>query len=132
MYSSATMSNSASGFREEELGAADDLGEGEGEESGASGEGECEDLDLGFLEGAGLAEGAGDASCIGFTGPVGLRGAEGGVTLGEGEGEGAPRTPKTPRPKARTKINKRSIMECPGGPAALPGAAEGKRFRRLP
>src|SRR3954467_12712285 len=103
MYSSATMSNSASGFREEELWEDDDLGGGEGEGEAASEGGAGAGEDLCFFRGAeaGFADGLGEeASGIGLTGPVGFKGAEG-VGFGEGEGEGAAKIREVARPRAR-------------------------------
>src|SRR5688572_21179584 len=98
MYSSATISNSASGLSGAGgLGEGDDFGAGEGEEEAGEDEagGGADDLDFGEGDEAGLAAGVGEAFPNGFTGPVGLRGAGGGdfvAGLGEGEGEGAPDT----------------------------------------
>src|SRR3954471_6430815 len=82
MYSSATKSSSASGFKGGGLFALEGFwvadGEGDEEEAGEEdSEGEGADFDLERRDGFSEAVGEGDASCIGFTGPVGLRGGAG-------------------------------------------------------
>ena len=120
MYSSATISNSASGLSGAEgVGEGDDFGEGEGEEE--PGEEEPEEAggvdDLDFREGddGGVAEGEGEALPNGLTGPVGFRGAGGGdfvAVLGEGvgEGEGAADTLESGRQTISAKIKERNLM----------------------
>lgn len=117
MYSSATMSNSASGLiGADGLGEGDDLRAGEGEEGAGEEEeeGGADDLDFGEGDDGGLAAGVGEAFPNGFTGPVGFRGAGGGdfvAGLGEGEGEGAPDTPESARQTASAKMKERSLMK---------------------
>src|SRR5688572_7398821 len=119
MYSSATMSNSASGLSGAEgTGEGDDLLAGEGEEEEAAGEeeagGGADDLDFREGDDGGVAEGVGEAFPNGFTGPVGFRTAGGGdfvAGLGEGEGEGAPETLESGRQMASAKMKERSLMK---------------------
>jgi hypothetical protein len=110
MYSSATMSNSASGLRAVALGDGD--GFGEGEEAAGEGEeeaGEAVDFGLAGAEGPGLAEGVGDAFCNGFTGPVGFSGVLG-VGLGVEEGKGAGIALERGRQTASAKMKERNLM----------------------
>ena len=114
MYSSATMSNSASGLSGAAgLGEGEDLGAGEGEEEAGEDEDEgggAEDLDLGEGDDAGV----GEAFPNGFTGPVGFRGAGGGdfvAGLAVGEGDGAPETLESGRQTASARIKERSLMK---------------------
>lgn len=113
MYSSATMSNSASGFSGAAgVGEGDDLAAGEGEEEETGGG--ADDLDFGEGDDAGLAAGVGEAFPNGFTGPVGFRGAGGGdlvAGLGEGEGEGAADTLESGRQTASAKMKERMVMK---------------------
>jgi hypothetical protein len=109
MYSSATMSNSASGLSGADgLGEGDDLGAGEGEEEEEGGE--ADDLDFREGDEGGWEAGVGAAFPNGFTGPVGLRGAGGGA-LGVGEGEGAPDALESARQTASAKIKERCLMK---------------------
>src|SRR6267154_4628679 len=127
MYSSATLSSSASGLRAgvglgEGLGL--DLGEGEGEES----EGGADDGEDFVLAGEGLAEGVGDAFCKGLTGPVGLSGGAG-FGVGVGLGEGAARS-ETPRQSGSAKMKRRNLMGASCGPPTLDDALRvAKNFR---
>src|ERR1043166_3654223 len=126
MYSSATMSYSASGLREEELWdeadleGGDDLevGEGEGEAESEEGDGLGEDLCFARGVCAGFSDGLGEAPGRGLTGPVGFKGAEG-VGLGEGEGEGAAGARESARPRASARMNRPRVMDAGGiGPSA--------------
>jgi hypothetical protein len=68
----------------------EDLAEAEGE-GVEEGEEDADGVGDDFVltgEDEGLAEGVGDAFCMGFTGPVGLRGGPG-FALGVGVGDGA-------------------------------------------
>src|SRR5687767_10376797 len=115
MYSSATISNSASGLTGPDgLAEGEDLGAGEGEEEPGEGDegGGADDLDFRVGdEGAREAAGVGEASPNGFTGPVGFRGAGGGDALGVGEGEGAPDALESARQIASAKMKERSLMK---------------------
>lgn len=126
MYSSATTSSSASGFREEELGEADGFdeggvdgfeeGDGDGDEASAEGEGEGEGDALAFGAfgagrfGEGEGEGEGEGADNGFTGPVGFSGAEGaGLGVAVGEGAAGPEDAR-PRLMVRAKTAQRNLM----------------------
>jgi hypothetical protein len=100
----------------EGFGVAD--GEGEAEEAGEEdSEGEGEDLGLERREGFSEGVGEGEASRIGFTGPVGLRGGAGfGVGVGEGDGDVAATTIAPARQNSSAKMNRRDLM----GAAARP------------
>ena len=82
-------------------GLGEDFGEGEEEASG-----DAEGFGLG--ERAGLSEGAGEAFCRGFTGPVGLSGANFGVT--DGLGEGAAEAADPARQSSSAKMWRRNLM----------------------
>ena len=98
----------------EGFGVAD--GDGEEAEDGDS-EGGGEDFALERRDGFSGAVGEGDASCSGFTGPVGLRGGAGfGVGVGEGDGDGAATRIAPPRQESSAKMNSRDLM----GAAARP------------
>src|SRR5580765_3918189 len=99
MYSSATTSNSASGFIGGGLFVLAGFGVGvvvdDGEEDSA---GVGDALDFDRREGRSEGAGDGEASCIGFTGPVGFRGGAGfAAGVGLGDGDGAPKTAAAPR-----------------------------------
>ena len=117
MYSSATMSNSASGLSGADgLGEGDALGAGEGEEEAGAGEdgGGADDLVFGEGDNGGLLAGVGEAFPNGFTGPVGFRGAGGGDFVGgfgEGEGEGAADTLESGRQTANAKMKESNLMQ---------------------
>jgi hypothetical protein len=108
MNSSATVSSSTSGLRAA-VGEGDGFGRGvlatgDEEEAGET-EGDAEDLGLAGADETGFADGVGDALGRGFTGPVGLSGAEGfGAGLGVGVGDGAAVTPESGRQTASAKI----------------------------
>ena len=122
MYSSATKSSSASGFKGGGLFVLEGFGVADGEENGEEAgeedsEGDGEDFALERRDGFSDAVGEGDASCSGFTGPVGLRGGAGfGVGVGDGDGDGAATTIAPPRHNSSAKMNRRDLM----GAAARP------------
>jgi hypothetical protein len=105
MYSSATTSSSASGFKGGVLLAG--FGVGEAPEEGEEGEGD----DFGLGERAGFSEGEGARSCNGFTGPVGFRGGAGlAVGVGLGVGEGAAERSESPSQSGSAKMKRRNLM----------------------
>jgi hypothetical protein len=133
MYSSATTSSSASGFIGGALLAGEDLGEdfgdAEGEEEAAAdeaGEGEGDDFDLG--ERAGFSDGVGEAFCNGFTGPVGRRGG-GGLAAGVGVGEGAAARIAAPKQTSSAKMIGRDLIESRGAPTLDDALRVAKNFR---
>jgi hypothetical protein len=67
----------------------------------------------GFSEG----DGEGEASCNGFTGPVGLSGGAGfGVGVGEGDGDGAAPRIAPVRQDSSARMNSRDLMAAAARP----------------